>query len=396
MTEKTVHIRRMPTEEMLEAMFPLTSYAFQASPPLPDKEEWQEIVRKRKDVTYFALFEDDAAVASVASSLMTQQVRGKIYDVGGVWGVATDPAARRKGYCKHLMARLMAADREGGRPLSVLHPFRESFYERLGYVTFPFPRTARFKPSALMPLLKKDLGGKIELVLIGDGYDAYQDYLYKLQQRVHGLAIFVHGRRAQAQENRSWLALAKVGGQVVGLLLYHLKGDDVGDFVLRAYRFYYDTSQAKYLLLQWLARHTDQAAEVELWLPPFEQPETWLSDFQATTESVSRAPMGRVLDVARIGGMQIGPGQFTARISDPCCPWNEGSWRFQAVDGELQIEPADRADCDLTIQALAALIYGTHNPADFVYRDWGNPSLAVQSTMQTMFPPMLPHIHEVF
>jgi hypothetical protein len=47
--------------------------------------------------------------------------------------------------------------------------------------------------------------------------------------------------------------------------------------------------------------------------------------------------MGRVVDVARIGGMETGPGGFTARVSDPLCPWNEGVWRFETVDGKLQV-----------------------------------------------------------
>ncbi len=397
MTDPTIRIRRMPTEEMLEVMFPLASYAFHPSPPFPDREEWRETVRQREGVTYLALFEDGAGVATVASTTMTQQVRGALYGAGGVWGVATHPAARRRGYSRRLMAELLAALREDGRPLSCLYPFRESFYEQLGYVAFPLPRTAKFAPSALSPLLKRDLGGQVELLLIGDGYDTYRAYLYKLQQRVHGMGIFDHGTRAQAQRrNNFWLALAMVGGELVGLMLYDLRGEQVGKFKLRAFRFYYDTSQARYLLLQWIARHVDQASEVEVWLPPFEHPETWLADLQVTTESQVRAPMGRVVDLANLGGMHTGPGRFSARVSDPLCPWNEGIWQFETVDGTLRICAADEADCDLTIQALAALIYGTQDPDDFAMRGWGNPTSAVQETMQRIFPPRIPHLHEQF
>jgi predicted acetyltransferase len=390
-------IRRMSTEEMLEPMFPLTRYAFHASPPFPDKEEWEETIRQREGVTYLALFEDDTAAATMASTAMTQQVRGTLYSAGGVWGVVTHPAARRQGYSRRLMAEMLAAVREDGQSLSCLYPFRESFYERLGFVTFPLPRTAKLTPAALSPLAKRDLGGQVELVLIGNGYDTYRDYLYKLQQQVHGMGIFVHGQKAQAQKhNRSWLALAKVGGELVGLMLYDLKGERVTELHLRAFRFYYDTSQAKYLLLQWIARHVDQASEIELWLPPFEQPETWLADIRVTTESQVRAPMGRVVDVAGIGGMHTGPGSFSARISDPLCPWNEGVWQFETVAGVLQVGPAERADCDLTIQAVAALIYGTHDPDDFAIRGWGNPSPDALETMRGMFAPQVPYLHEYF
>jgi predicted acetyltransferase len=397
----------MSTDDILDAFFSLTSYAFHPSPPFRDREEWEQAIRQRRDVTYLALFEDETVVSTVAGSPMTQHVRGKLYEASGIWGVVTDPASRRRGHCRRLMARLLAAQRDEGQTLSCLYPFRASFYERLGYVTFPLPRKAAFAPSALTPLLEGDLGGEVDLLLLGDGYDTYRDYTRRLQQRTHGMGLFVHGEKERAQrENRSWLALAKVDGEVVGLMVYELKGEAVTRFTLRAHRFYYDTSQARYLLLQWIARHVDQASEVELWLPPFEQPETWLADIQVSTESQVRAPMGRVVDVAKIGGMETGPGRFSARISDPLCPWNEGGpggavasagvWQFETVDGRLEVGPATQADCDLTIQALAALIYGTHDSADFVFRGWGNPSQAVQATLRSMFPPLVPYLHEYF
>jgi hypothetical protein len=50
------------------------------------------------------------------------------------------------------------------------------------------------------------------------------------------------------------------------------------------------------LLLDWIARHIDQADRAELWLPPYEHPETWLADMQVRIESQERAPMSRILD----------------------------------------------------------------------------------------------------
>jgi predicted acetyltransferase len=397
MAESTIEIRRMPTEEMLEVLFPLTQYAFHASPPFRDKEEWMETIRQREAVTYFALLEEGTAVATVAGTAMTQHVRGAIYDASGVWGVTTHPAARRKGYCRDLMSSLLAANREAGQSFSCLYPFRESFYERMGYVTFPVARTARLKASALAPLLDQDLDGDVELVLIGDGYDTYREYVHRLQQRIHGMGVFVHGDKARAQKyNRSWLALAHAGGALVGLLLYHLEGEEPTQLTLRAHRFYYDTGRARYLLLQWLARHVDQASELEIWLAPYEHPETWLADIQPSTKSQARAPMGRVVDVAGLDGMRAGPGRFSARISDPLCPWNEGVWQFEAADGALQVVPAAGADCDLAIQGLSALVYGTHDPGDFQFRGWGNPPPAVQDTMRAVFPPRTPYLHEYF
>jgi predicted acetyltransferase len=391
-----ITIRKLEGDEKLQVMYELNAYAFHASPPPTDEKEWKEFIGPREGVTYFTLFEGAKPMSGAAGTTMLQQVRGKLFDANGLWAVATAPAARRNGYCRRVIAQLLSALRDDGQVFSCLYPFRESFYERMGYVTFPLPRIAKLAPSALLPLMEKDLGGQVELMLIGDGFDIYREYLSKLRQRTHGMAMFAIGDRAAAQRNRSWMALAKLQGEPVGLMLYQIKGDHETQFLFSAVRFYYETSLGRYLLLQWIARHTDQASQAEIWLAPFEQPETWLSDVQVKTESQIRAPMGRVLDVSQLGGMQVGSGRFSARIADPLCPWNEGLWRFESSDGALQVTRTDQADCDLSIQALTSLVYGTHDPSDFAIRGWGNPSLAVQAIMRAMFPPMTPYLHEYF
>ena len=391
-------IRQVSGEEMLEVKYPLGSYAFNPSPPLPDAQEWKERVRHRQNVTCLAAFEGENAVATVAYTRMTQNVRSAFLGMGGVWGVSTHPAARRQGYSRQLMARLLKAMRDAGQTLSGLYPFRESFYERLGYVTLPQIRKAQFHPLTLAPLLKQDLGGEVELSLLGDEYDTHLDYVDGMQQHTHGMATFDSPDRVSAGRNRWWMALAKVEGQPVGIMLYDLRGEKETEFNLRAPRFYYHTSQGRYLLLQWIARHIDQANRVELWLAPYELPETWLSDMDVHVETAYFTPMVRIVDVAQLGdcGICIGPGSFAAQITDPICPWNEGTWRLASVDGVLQVSPAESAGCTLSIQALTALVYGTHDPGDFVFRGWGDPSLQTQETMRAMFPRLLPDMYERF
>ena len=291
-----ITIRKLEGDEKLQVMYGLNAYAFFATPPLMNEQDWKEYVKLREGVTYLALFEDAKPVSGAAGTTMIQHVRGRLFDANGLWAVATAPGARRNGYCRSVIAQLLCALRDDGQVFSNLYPFRESFYERLGYVTFPLPRIAKLAPSALLPLMDQDLGGQVELMLIGDGFDIYRDYLSRLRQRTHGMAMFVIGDRAAAQRNRSWMALAKVQDELVGLMLYQIKGDqETHQFLFSAARFYYETSLGRYLLLQWIARHTDQASQAEIYLAPFEQPETWLSNRQVKTESQIRAPMGPYL-----------------------------------------------------------------------------------------------------
>lgn len=393
----STNIRAISGEEMLEVLYQLNSYAFHPSPPLQDKEEWMESVDDRKGITCYALYEGDVPVASVASTPMSQHVRSKLFKIAGIWGVSTLPEARRKGYSRRLLKRLLEAARQDGRTFSCLYPFRESFYEHLGYTTFPQPIKAKFQPNALSPLAKKDLGGTVKTVLICDGYDQYRQYLNKMQERIHGMVIIDHSEAAWAKKtNRWWLALAEAQGEVVGMMLYDLRGDHVTKFNLRVIRFAYENSLGKYLLLKWIALHIDQASQVEIRLAPFEHPGTWMDDMRPELEPVFFAPMGRVVDVSSVDGLRMGPGSFSVHLIDQLCPWNEGIWRLESNEGILHIRPSQKADCDLSIQGLAALIYGTHDPGDFVVRSWGNPSPQTQQIMRDMFPPAIPYLNEMF
>jgi predicted acetyltransferase len=389
-------IRAVEGQEMLDVLFPLTQYAFHPSPPFETEEEWLKRASGRRGVTCCAAFEDGIPVSVAASTAMTQNVRGALYPASGVWGVATHPSARRKGYVRQIMASLFSAERESGKVFSNLYPFRESFYERLGYVTYPLYKIVKFDPPALAALLKADLEGDIELKLIGEAYETYRQYLTDMRGRRHGMGFFDFGNQSAANTNLLWAALARFHGEIEGLMLYSLEGHEVGKFNFQASRFYYKTSRARYLMLNYIARHIDQAGSAELWLPADETPETWLSDIQVKVESPARAPMGRVLDIAKISGMEVGDGSFTIKISDPLCPWNEGLWKFDACDGRLVVSSSTYADCDLSIQGLSALVAGTHNPEDFSLRGWGNPDPAIQSIQRKMFPPMMPFLHEMF
>ena len=391
-----ISIRPLQGEEYIDVLFSFQMYAFRASPPFMEKEGWANILRQRKGVTYHVLFEDDLPVAAAANTAMTQNVRGKLFPAGGVWGVVTLPVARRKGYSRQVIGSLLSTVKDTGAVFSNLYPFRESFYERMGYVTHPLPIIAHISTQSLAPLLKMELDGEVELKLMGEAYETYRSFLADLRSRVHGMTVFDFGEPAIASQNGFWVAIAKAAGEIEGMMLYKLSGEEVGKFNFRATRFYYNTQRGRYLLLDWIARHIDQADRAEIWLPPYEHPETWLADLQARIESQERAPMSRVLHVANIGGMEAGAGSFSAHVTDPLLPSNEDYWKFESVDGCLHISKTNDVDCDLNIQGLTALVFGTHDPQDFSLRGWGDLTPEIQAVMRTMFPPRLPFLHEVF
>jgi len=391
-----ITIRRLQGEEMLQTLYNLNSYSLHASPPFQDRQDWMERVSGREGINCHAVFEDEVPVSIAASGPMTQNMRGKLFLVSGVWGVSTFPSARRKGYCRQAMTAILSSERDSGKVFTNLYPFRESFYERMGYIAFPLTKIARFTTRDLAPALKIETEGEVRLQPVSEGFDAYRAFITRMRETRHGMAFFDYVDRSGVLRFPSWVAQADFGGKTEGIMLYRILGEEVTKLKFFATRFYCQSSRARYLLLNWIARHVDQAEQVELWLSEDEYPETWLADSGMKVETNIRPAMGRVLDVGRLGGMQVGEGSFSARIIDPLCPWNEGSWVFSSNQGRLEVTGTQAATCELTIQGLTSLIAGVHDPQDFPLRGWGNSDHGTQAELRKMFPRMNPYIHEYF
>lgn len=391
----TVEVRRLTGPAMIEPFTTLTRYAFEPSPPLADEAEWHKEMEALSDSQTAVVYIDGEPVACAASSPMTQNVRGQIVPMGGIWGVATHPLHRFQGYGRRAMQELLAADHEAGKPVSMLYAFRESWYEKLGYVLWPQPRTAIIQASALKPLARLPVEGELEWLKMSEGYAAYLGYLETRQRVMHGMALTDSRDKYFADKDRWWIVLARVGGEIVGAMTYKLKGSDDDIWELIVSRFTTSSVQGRALLLKFLASHFDQVRTVKITLPPFEQPETWHSDLMVELEA-AESPLGRVINVSALNDQAVGPGRFVAHITDPLCPWNEHTFKFASVDGQLDVAHSDGPECTLSIQAVSALVYGVRDPAEFAIHGWGDPPPEVQQTMRTMFPKQMPWLHKEF
>jgi predicted acetyltransferase len=402
MTMPKIEVRQLEGGELIEVLYQLASYAFHASPPMQNKQEWLDWMGKAKGIVSFATFEDGVPMANALSHAMTENVRGRIFPMFGVWGVATHPLARRKGYCRQAMAALMEHEHKAGRIFSCLYPFKESFYERMGYVAFPKALKVTLDPRQLLPLLKIPLPGRLEMLGLADGYDLYNDFLAERQKHVHGMALFDHPNKEDAiKDNRFWVVTARLDGRLEGAMLYGNRAFKPGSpppepMKLCANRMYANSRAAYYLLLSWIARHADQMQLAEIDLQPGEDPTTWLSDLDLKVEYVFPPGMGRVMDIPGMSGLHVGEGSFTAEVSDPFCSWNEGVWRLSDENGKLAVAKVEKAQCTLTIQGLSAIVYGTNDPGDLHAHAWGDVDERTAEAMRALFPKVTPYMHSKF
>src|SRR5688500_17951070 len=137
-----MQVRRISAEERLSHSFPLQGYAFDHSPvPAANAERWRGWLPYHEGNRTLVAEAGDPVLADSTAIPMRQNVRGQLLPMAGIAGVATHPLARRQGHVRTLLTDLLGEMRDEGHPVSVLYPFRPSFYARFGYATLPKRRT---------------------------------------------------------------------------------------------------------------------------------------------------------------------------------------------------------------------------------------------------------------
>ncbi len=391
-----VELRELDLQEAIQGLHLLSSYAFTPTPPLPDFDQYTERIRNREGARYFGVFDDDRLQAiSCATTPLTQNLRGRLFPMGGVANVATHPAARRKGFARKMMSRIFNTFHENGTAVSCLYPFKEAFYERLGYTPLPQTKRILFRPECLSPILKMDLDIAYDLVRFYDGYNDFRTFCQEIQKDRHGMALFSIAQREAAKSHEAWLVLARKEGQIVAAMNYTLK-EQIMNQTLLAYDVLYKHPEGKFSLLHWIARHLDQVTKVILTIQPDQSGENFYTDLRPEYQGVFVPPMGRVVNLIKLNGMPCGEGAISIALTDQNCPWNTGAWTLTGEGGKLSISRGGVPNCSLSIQGLSALIYGVTDPAEFPLRGWGNPDPEQQAQLKRLFPPVLPYLHAIY
>jgi len=114
-----MEIRELSADERPEISLPIQAYAFQASPA---DDRLAETLRNNQqyyagNVTLVAE-EDGVPLADASAIPMRQNVRGIVFPMAGIAGVATLPLARRRGYARALVTQLLGQMRDAGHVLS--------------------------------------------------------------------------------------------------------------------------------------------------------------------------------------------------------------------------------------------------------------------------------------
>ncbi|GAA3346392.1 hypothetical protein GCM10020358_57200 [Amorphoplanes nipponensis] len=394
-----MQIRQVTADERTDTMFPLQTYAFMPSPwGDADRETYARRMRYYETAVSLVAEEDGRAVACAAAFPMRQNVRGVVHDMAGVASVATHPSARRRGFIRELLTRLLRQMRDEGCTVSALYPFRPSFYGRHGYVGLPRVRTATFAPAGLAHLVGAELPGEVERLPMREGFDDFNALTLRLLGERHGFSVYDEVRTAEFRDNQRWVAVARVDGEVVAAVTYRIDrfgGDLVADDLLTT------GPLGRALLLQFFARHVDQVARVIVTIGTDEVPELWGTDFpvltQGRVEQPRRSgPMARLLSVEALGGTATPVNEaVTVEVVDDVLV--AGCYQLTGEGGRLTVEPGkNEPRATLTCAGISALAYGVLDPVEVVTRGLGRVEASAVGPLSALFPKRMPYLFADF
>ncbi len=159
-------------------------------------------------------FEDGKLISDTLMIPYTVRLRGKTEAAPYIVGAATLPEHRRRGHMERVLQAALAHMRESGAGVTFLHPFRYSFYRRLGWERATNMLEYALSAERLAALCE---AGDFEPVRLGDG-----EKLRRIYQKLAEKADTALIRGARESEFRIEETHMEGGFGVIGESAYAL------------------------------------------------------------------------------------------------------------------------------------------------------------------------------
>ena len=363
-TQRMIQVREAREEDRKSAVRVMWK-AFEAQRSFEDveKEEWIDRWNRpeKEDWAYVAV-DGDKVVANLcffASKPTNNVIRGNPLRFGAVWAVATDPAYRHQGLIRELFKESFRRMRGEKIYLSILDPFKRSFYEQFDYALGEKRARHIFRNDQLRTgptrddikaheLLSTDEVKSIleidrTMTRFGSRFLGSEDYYSSIIKRGH-------------------FFLLETESEPVGTVsFYFAEHHPVYNLTVGSTRYKYDDV---FPSIVELVRNHAMNAEKITWYTDYDVPvRHYFSDYSTTESHILGSMMMRVIDFEEYCRNIRIPIKTTEKVTielmDQFCTWNSGKYTLTPNDGQLEIERSNNeADIKLDAFQLSKLIGG--------------------------------------
>jgi predicted acetyltransferase len=279
---------------------------------------------------------------------------------GGIGHVVSPPEARRRGYVDRLLRELAAELRERNIHLSILSPFKATFYSQFGWATFEEQRIYSGPPAAFAPFRKQRLGG---FERVGDAQIADLDAIYREALRKRFGPLVRDARwwrrellRTEKEDTYSFIWRDETG-RGRSYVIYQWKARPAGNAMVCREAAALDPI-ARAQLFGFMADHDNQCAEV-VFRGPADAPVQAVVTEHLGCEVRPHFQL-RLLDVAAALESYRFPadvsGRLTLAVADDWLAYNQGVYELEIAAGtarcrRLTDDTAADLACDVRVLA---------------------------------------------
>lgn len=388
-----MHYKIIPVSD-LQKTLDLAEYCF---PTKPGTDRPKELTR---------ILEQEAGLGGyVDKQLMTQlllfpfqmNIFGVNMAMGGMATVSTYPEYRQGGYTKELIFRSLKLMRERGQVLSVLAPFAEGFYRKLGWEVF-FERSDFSIPATEMSLRKSDTGKMIRF----KGTD--QEWHLRVRKFHDQIVAQRNGltyrdeawwNRLNTRDHDAWYAVhLDEQDQIQGYVRYQIHFPE-----LKILDFYALDAKTERVLWNYLETHTSQISKVTVSFPAQDS-----FAFHLNKPDVYRDTyfdnMIRVVDVEQFLKQYPFQKQSDAlyiEITDNFATWNNHVFKIDlngTVTKPKNVAPEKVLKMD--IGSFSAMMVGYHDVNWYVKQEYAKAKERVSQQWEAAVPKGYPVFHDEF
>ena len=362
-----IEIRPCQTPEEVKQYDAMGAYVFASpevgNPDVPTDADWT-----------LCAFDDGKVVSQVGAFPFTVRLNGAPVSMAGVTMVGTLPAYRRQGLLRKLMTRSFEQMRERNQPLAILWASMGAIYQRFGYGIASDSVRYAFDPRVAGLQEPFEASGHVSLETPEEAYPVIKQ-LYVEWASPRNLAIH-RGRalwqastlHADEKDRPVYVGVYRdAEGTPRGHVVYQFKeearlGHPGPNQLLKVKDFIALDLDAYKALWQYLLAH-DLVGEVQMegCVGPDDPAPDLLLEPRMLRKGVHDAIWMRVVDVE--GAMVARPygerGELTFSLSDPMCPWNDGTWLLETDGRTSAARKVERAaELCVTPNSLATLLAG--------------------------------------
>ena len=375
---------RQPRDEEIEDFVFAGAYAFNQDrrpEALQQSTEFTRAVYRREWL--LGAYVDDRLAAGLRVLPHVMLLNGSALTLGAVSAVASLPEYRRQGNVSALLRHALSDMRDRGQFLSALYTPHVPLYRRFGWEVASLGTRYSFKPKDVR-LTRTAVPGHARRV--GPDNWATLNALYE---------EYAAQRNGLIMRHEIWWREATLGGsrpgegridsvpqdiaiwesddgKPLGYVIYHTRTHQQPDR-----RFPESTLVVRELvtmdadayagLINYILSH-DIHVRIEWFAPPDEPFLAVVDDPSRVDVAAWPALMLRVVDLpkaltARGCLPAANEARLTLSVYDQAAPWNEGTWRIEAKEDRLMVEPASGgSDIEMDASTLASLFNGYLSP----------------------------------